>query len=66
MKKQLTNCDPTILLPDTLMTWDWEFMDKHEIGERCLDCEKSKICKQIVDLLSHGKTDLAKDLISNT
>lgn len=62
MRTPLTNCSPTILDKDTLMSWEWEFLDKESIRERC-KCVNKNTCLEIVDLLNNKKVDLASDLI---
>lgn len=66
MKSKLKDCNPSILQHDTLMTWEWEFMNKDEIRERCVECEKKSICLQIVDLLSNKQYQKALDLLRIT
>ena len=58
MKTPLNNCNPTILDKDTLMTSEWEFMNKESIKERC-NCINKSTCLAIVDLLANNKPDLA-------
>ena len=62
MRTPLSNCNPPILWKDTLMSWEWEFMDKESIRERC-KCVNKSTCLQIVDLLDNKKEVLAINLL---
>ena len=65
MKQILTNCKPTILGKDTLMTGDFNFLDKEDIRRQCR-CKSADICMQICDLLKNNKYQEALDLIPYT
>lgn len=60
----MKDCKPTICNQDTLMTGEWEFMNRDEIKERCSECIKQEVCIRIVNLLQSHKIDEALDLIT--
>ena len=65
MRKTFTECHPTIVYDDTLMTDDYEYLNKDIIREKC-SCVHKSTCLAIVDLMLNGKIQEAKDLHSNS
>lgn len=64
MKQTFTNCNPTILDNDTLMSWDGVFMTKEMVKENCV-CKYSDICQTMIDLIDNKKAELAHNLLDN-
>lgn len=66
MKTHLKDCSPSVCNGTDLMTNEWEFMNKENIKERCIDCTKQEVCIRIVDLLTSHKVDAAIELVKYT
>ena len=64
MKKYIRECSPTVIYKDTLMTGEWDFLDKNIIKDKCI-CIHESVCSQIVDLLSNKHYEEAIVLIHN-
>ena len=65
MKNVRTECSPTIVNKETLMSGDYDFMTKNKIDEECTECTKQWTCKAIIDLLNHKKVDEAMSVMEN-
>jgi len=66
MVEKLKDCSPTICDRTDLMTNEFEFMNKDNIKEKCIECTKQEVCIRIVELLSVHRTDDAMELIKYT
>lgn len=62
--KKISNCNPSICNWTDLMTWDWEFMDKELIKEKC-ECVKKAMCLHIADLLNNWHRPEATEVLEN-
>jgi hypothetical protein len=66
MKKQISDCNPTINNGTDLMTDDWTFIDKEVYKNNCKSsCMLKKVCWVILDLLSTWKSDEATEYLKN-
>ena len=56
------NCGVSIIKPDTLLSWYWEFLTKDMIKKKCM-CQQQAVCLALVDLLANGKHKEAQDIL---
>lgn len=66
-KTSARDCKPTILAPDTLMAWDWTFVDKENYEKYCIEkrcCENVQQCLAIASKLKTKDIKGAEELIT--
>ncbi len=63
MNKPIIDCKPTILWKHTLMTGEWDFMDKQFVKEWCKECVNQSTCLAIIDLLNYNEYKTANETL---
>ncbi len=61
--KTITDCKPTILERNSVMSWENEIITKQDIKERC-KCVNRELCLAILDKLQGWEWKVAEELLN--